>query len=453
MDEITTQSLTYPSTGAPLRPTGRIDGWPRSVGLSRNWSNFSDWYNRPGIIDGLMSRNAEHDSPSTGLGSVDVLNLEGIPHSFGIRHVVMQPTTRCNLNCEYCYLPDRRLPLKMSPTVAAAVARSLERSAHPISIVWHGGEPLALGLRDFGELLDTFSSLQETGLAGHNIQTNGSLITQKWCELFAHYEFDVGVSLDGDFDHNGGRLTWDGNSTHKMTMRGLGLLQENGICFSVIAVVSERNVHAAAELYRFLCSTGCQSIGFNVIEREGASRSGKALGDSDVRQFWSDLLGVWLKDPKIPTREFEQCRSWLESPVDAGESGDDYVYRELWPTVNYKGDVVVLSPELAAATDSECARFVVGNVLEEDLYDIAARSGAMPYVMEFMEGVSACKASCLHFGFCGGGQASNKFFELGDFRGTETTACRQTKKFLLDAVRLGPGLGESTRVPLDARAQ
>ncbi|MEV7238140.1 hypothetical protein AB0N06_30590 [Streptomyces sp. NPDC051020] len=40
--------------------------------------------------------------------------------------VLMQPTTLCNLNCSYCYLPDRKVSRRMSVGVAQAVATGVE---------------------------------------------------------------------------------------------------------------------------------------------------------------------------------------------------------------------------------------------------------------------------------------------------------------------------------------
>lgn len=68
---------------------------------------------------------------------------------------MVQPTTWCNLDCAYCYLPLRRLKHRMPVRVAAAIVESVAAFAEtggPIGIVWHGGEPLAVGPRHFGAL-------------------------------------------------------------------------------------------------------------------------------------------------------------------------------------------------------------------------------------------------------------------------------------------------------------
>src|SRR6188768_311425 len=73
-------------------------------------------------------------------------------------YVVMQPTTLCNLDCSYCYLPFRQVDRRMSVEVAQAVAASVNPWSRTgrFSVVWHGGEPLAAGREHFAALLEPF---------------------------------------------------------------------------------------------------------------------------------------------------------------------------------------------------------------------------------------------------------------------------------------------------------
>jgi uncharacterized protein len=113
--------------------------------------------------------------------------------------VVLQPTTLCNLDCRYCYLPLRRLSNRMPVAVAAAVARAIEEQNHdrPVSILWHGGEPLACGIAHFRDLLHPFEELRLAGRIVHVVQTNATLVNDEWCELFCAFGFHVGASVDG----------------------------------------------------------------------------------------------------------------------------------------------------------------------------------------------------------------------------------------------------------------
>jgi uncharacterized protein len=106
----------------------------------------------------------------------------------------------------------------------------------------------------------------------------------------------------------------------------------------------------------------------------------------------------------------------------------------MWPTVDVRGDVVVLAPELMAVGESERDHFIVGNVLRTPLTQIVRASEAAEYVQAFWRGAQACRSTCQYFSYCGGGHASNKYFESGSTEGTETDHCRYSTQYVLDAV-------------------
>ena len=70
------------------------------------------------------------------------------PDGFGpLELLVLQPTPFCNIDCSYCYLPNRQSTRRMSAAVldrvfAEVFASGLVRKA--FTIVWHAGEPLVL---------------------------------------------------------------------------------------------------------------------------------------------------------------------------------------------------------------------------------------------------------------------------------------------------------------------
>src|SRR4051794_28670364 len=100
-------------------------------------------------------------------------------------YVVMQPTTLCNLDCAYCYLPFRAEDRRMTAAVAERTAESVNPWAandHRFSVVWHGGEPMAAGRRGLAELMAPFAGVE------HHIQTNATLIDDAWCDFFAGHD-------------------------------------------------------------------------------------------------------------------------------------------------------------------------------------------------------------------------------------------------------------------------
>src|SRR4051812_11548630 len=159
-------------------------------------------------------------------------------------YVVMQPTTLCNLDCVYCYLPHRGLDNRMSVEVAGAVADSVNRWAadhERFSVVWHGGEPLATGREHLSALMAPFPGVE------HHVQTNATLIDDAWCEFFARTRMRVSVSVDGPAARNGARVNRGGAPAYQRILRGIDSLRRHGIGFSALCVVSDPQPGLAGE--------------------------------------------------------------------------------------------------------------------------------------------------------------------------------------------------------------
>ncbi|WP_347404730.1 cyclophane-forming radical SAM peptide maturase AmcB [Solwaraspora sp. WMMD1047] len=346
-------------------------------------------------------------------------------------YVVMQPTTLCNLDCAYCYLPLRAADHRMPVPVAEAVAGPVNAWAadRRFSVVWHGGEPLAAGRQHLAALLAPFGPEVE-----HHIQTNATLIDDAWCEFFAAYRIRVSVSVDGPAARNGDRLTRGGRPSYDRIVNGVAALRRHRLAFSALCVVSRPAPGLAAELYEYFLGLGCDVLGINIEETEGVNTRVNAHPAEAVRSFWAELTAAWRADPSIHVREVEWSLRYA-SAVLAG-TADQVLPRQLdpIPTIAHDGSVVLLSPELAGFTDPVYGDFSSGNVLETPLPQILAAAPASGWVAEFLAGVEACRARCPYFGFCGGGHAANRYFEHGRLDGTETNHCRNSKIRLLEGV-------------------
>jgi uncharacterized protein len=346
-------------------------------------------------------------------------------------YVVMQPTTLCNLDCAYCYLPfrgdDRKMPVAVAEAVATSV-NALARSAR-FSVVWHGGEPLATGREHFAALLAPFDPAVE-----HHVQTNATLIDDEWCAFIVEHRIRVSVSVDGPPARNGDRVNRGGKPAYAKIMRGIDALRRHGIGFSALCVVGRPEPGLATELYDYFLDLGCDVLGINVEELEGVNTRTNHLPPAEVTAFWSELVAAWRRDPRIHLREVEWSLRYVQAVLDG--TADAVLPRQLdpIPTVAQDGSVVLLSPELAGFTDPRYGDFASGNVLATPLREILAAAAETPWIAEFLTGVEACRATCPYFGFCGGAHAANRYFEHGRFDGTETDHCRNSKMRLLEGV-------------------
>nr|WP_238355680.1 cyclophane-forming radical SAM peptide maturase AmcB [Kribbella sandramycini] len=343
----------------------------------------------------------------------------------------MQPTSLCNLDCSYCYLPDRKRQALMSTAVADACAVSVRRQAsvHPVDVVWHGGEPTTTPFEHFRALVESFEPLRSSSLVKHGIQSNGTLIDSRWCDLFKHYDFDVGISVDGPPWANRDRVNWRGTESFTQARRGMERLQSAGIDFTVICVVTPATIGHAEELVDFFGAIGCASVGFNIEEEEGAGRP--AVQESAAYEFWRAVLRHREAGGDLRVRELDRLNDFLAARVGAGD-GPRRPFDPI-PTVAYDGDTVLLSPELLGIKDAKYADFLAGNVLRTPLSQMIAESGRLAYVREFEEALGKCATGCDYFAFCGGAQAGNRYFEHGSLTIAETAYCRNTRQSLVRA--------------------
>ncbi|MGH3699897.1 MAG: radical SAM protein [Pseudonocardiaceae bacterium] len=263
--------------------------------------------------------------------------------------VIMQPTTLCNLNCAYCYLPHRRHVRRMLPAVARAVAASIvpwtERRA--VEVCWHGGEPLTAGRAYLGQLMDHFAGVDVV----HGVQTNATLVDEAWADFLAERGVHVGVSIDGAPEDNQQRADWAGRSAFDRIVRGIRLLVTREMIVSVIAVVSDPTPERARRLYTFVAELGATWLGVNIEEREGNNNRRTAPPESQVTDFWAALIEAWQADPAVQLREADRALNYARSVLN-GESEHRSTLVDPLPTISWNGEVTLISPELPGSAQT-----------------------------------------------------------------------------------------------------
>ncbi len=340
--------------------------------------------------------------------------------------IVLQPTSLCNLRCKYCYLPDIDKNLRMFPEVAEHVAMQVETSPNEhVDILWHAGEPLTCGIKHFQKLLAPFSNLLKNGRVTHCIQTNATLLNHDWCELLRTNRFHVGVSIDGPQWANSNRIDKSGNEQYQKIVKGIETLKRNNLEFTAIAVIDKHSLSKAREICKYFSELGCKWVGINIEEQECANDR-TVCDDQRVEDFWMDLYGEWESSVNIEIREFTKIFRWFNLVLSNNLFAVDKIVYDLFPTVSYKGDVVFLSPELLGGLSAKYKNFIVGNVLNDSLFEMAQRANEIDYVKDYSKGVLNCLNQCDYFSLCRGGQASNKFYETGKIDSTETVYCRNS---------------------------
>ena len=147
-----------------------------------------------------------------------------------IQLVVIQPTPFCNIDCRYCYLPDRSNKAVIAEETIANLFSQIFASGwvqDGVSVVWHAGEPMVLPIDFYRRAFRLIDRLKPAELVlTHAFQTNGTLIDDAWCEFFVEQQVNVGVSVDGPQRlHDVNRRTRAGRGTFERTIAGIANLK------------------------------------------------------------------------------------------------------------------------------------------------------------------------------------------------------------------------------------
>jgi uncharacterized protein len=360
-----------------------------------------------------------------------------------IELLVIQPTPFCNIDCRYCYLPDRNSRAVVAPATLSNLFSQVFASGWVrdcLSVVWHAGEPLVLPVEFYRDAFRTIDALKPVELpVVHSFQTNGTLIDAAWCDFFAERQVNVGVSIDGPQRlHDRNRLTRAGRGTFDKTIAGIRLLRERGVPFHVISVLSLESMLAAREMFDFYVAEGIEQVCFNVEESEGGHVS-QSFADSGVEAaYYRFLSEFWRFSSAIPgkitfIREIEHALQQVIRPKDVA-FGNQLVEPFAITSMDWAGNISTFSPELLGLKNAQYGDFQLGNINHDRLVEMPRRANFTRMLEDIRSGVAMCRQSCEYFSVCGGGEPVNKLCENGTFRSTETTYCRLTKMRATDLV-------------------
>ena len=353
--------------------------------------------------------------------------------------LIMQGTSFCNIDCTYCYLPNRQVAKRMSTETVDAVCADLMTApfvGEQFTMAWHAGEPLVAGVPFYRHAVESAKRLEHRNCrVSHSIQTNATLVNDEWCDFFREADIRLGVSLDGPaFIHDRYRKTRGGNGTHARVLRGVERLRRHGIDFHVICVLTRDSLDYPDEIFRFFASSGVTRVGFNIDETEGihevSSMNEPRVGEA-FRVFLTRFYEL-AASGGMEVREFELLRRVIRS------GRFHKVNRQCLPfsilSVGTDGNVSAFSPELLSTRHARYDHFVFGNIHQQSFMSMLDSVHFRRVHNEIRAGVQRCRDSCEYFALCGGGAPSNKAFENGTFDSTETTTCRLTKQAVIDVV-------------------
>ncbi len=360
--------------------------------------------------------------------------------------VIIQPTPFCNINCSYCYLPDRSNKHVISQSTVTKLFTELFASGwnNPdLTVLWHAGEPLAVPIAFYREAFATIERLRPKDgpwpvRVKHSFQTNGMLIDEAWCDFFKEWNVGVGISIDGPRElHDAHRKTRSGAGTFDKTIAGVRRLRDAGYPFHILSVLGRASLEMPEEMLAFYVSEGIDHVCFNVEESEGDYVSDLFQG-AELRQRYETFLRTFWHlaraDGRVKfVREIDHALPRVFRP-EGVRARNIQVEPLGMINVDSHGNVSSFSPELLGYKNADYGDFLLGNINRQSLAEIYQASVDSAFLRDIKKGVEACRAHCEYFSVCGGGAPVNKFFENGRFDSTTTSFCTLTQMVPTDLI-------------------
>jgi uncharacterized protein len=237
-------------------------------------------------------------------------------------YVMLKPVgSACNLNCTYCYYLEKEhlyttaQGQMMSEILLEKFTEEyLNSQTQPeVLFTWHGGEALLRPISFYKKALELQKKYGNGRQIDNVLQTNGTMLTDAWCEFFKENNFLIGISIDGPQDfHDEYRRNKGGLPTFVKVMKGINLLKKHGVEFNAMAVVNEYNADYPVEFYKFFKEIDIKYIQFApIVERINVQGNGLKLthpGEKEAElaefsvsplqwgKFLCGLFDEWIKE-------------------------------------------------------------------------------------------------------------------------------------------------------------
>jgi uncharacterized protein len=215
---------------------------------------------------------------------------------FGLKPsaVYFNPTERCNLNCTYCYIPEKmrsggKHMSEKKLLEALGILKKYFRTTVPKGswpqIIFHGAEPMLNRDAVFAGI-DAFGKDFRFG-----VQTNATLLDDQAIEFLTSREVSIGISLDAPTAAIADRTrrTWDDSGVYPQVIDAMDRLKGyDG--WSVICTISSENMRHLSKLVDFFHARHVPTCLMNILRCTlPASRTVKPTDATAAKHFIAAL--------------------------------------------------------------------------------------------------------------------------------------------------------------------
>jgi uncharacterized protein len=332
---------------------------------------------------------------------------------------VLKVHSRCDLACDHCYIYEaadqswHRRPMVISDEVAAQTAQRIAGHARAhglnrVQVVLHGGEPLLAGRERLRRIIVALESATDgVSRLDLRIHTNGVLLSNELCELFAEHQVKVGISLDGDRAANDRHRRYaDGRSSYDKVIAAIGLLRTpefRDLYAGLLCTIDTANDPLA--VYDALVALGPPRIDFLLPHATwDAPPPGNRPGDREYANWLITIYDRWIAQGRpVQIRTFDSVLSTLAGGPSLTEAlGTEPVSLAVIETDGSYEQVDSLKAAFDGAPETGT------NVWDHDLDTVAQHPGILAR-QQGIAGLSGTCQRCPVVNSCGGGLYTHRY--------------------------------------------
>ena len=297
----------------------------------------------------------------------------------------------------------------------------LFRSPHYeyITLIWHGGEPLLMGIDFYIQvcnIIDKFKEIYGNKSVKMIFQTNSLLINHEWINFFNKHHIHVGTSFDGVCNE----LT-RGNTQDILNV--FKLMQEESFPVSAISVVTSQTLPHLLEDYHFYKKHKI-NIKFNPVFKTDLTQSNEdtLLTSESFIKHMLTFLSTWFYDTNCNIA-VEPFIDFCLMSINKSKSCSFSSCLLNWLCVDWMGNI------------TPCGRnfpeeYNMGNVhdylnIQEAFYS----NGYLKLLKGSVQRRAYCKINCPIFDKCHGG-CSNDALIYEDITKPDIFYCKYVKAML-----------------------
>src|SRR5829696_216846 len=219
--------------------------------------------------------------------------------------VILLPTNKCNVDCEYCFedKTDDRMTLDQLSEVVGKIIDFMDESRiSALTLHWQGGEIMTMPPEWFESANELISRMGRARgkYIRHGLQTNMIGYAPRWNNIIKEmFGGSVGTSMD--YPNLYRKMFRGGPDDYtRIWKRNIVAAREAGIGIGVIAVLNQGTLDAGAEEFYsyFVDELGITDFQINTPfpgGEENVTKSDLELQNRELSRFFIDLTNVWME--------------------------------------------------------------------------------------------------------------------------------------------------------------